>query len=62
MNSEQFCIASFGKRLYIYHGLFGGWKMVRFDWFLAKNQSGCCRLDSCFLKATILVTNLETLV
>ena len=25
--------------------------MVRFDWFLAKNQSGCCRFDPCFLKA-----------
>ena len=25
--------------------------MVQFDWFLAKNQSGCCRFDLCFLKA-----------
>ena len=27
--------------------------MVRYDWFLAKNQSGCCRFDPCFLKATL---------
>ena len=27
--------------------------MVRFDWFLAKNQSGCCRFDPCFLKARL---------
>ena len=26
--------------------------MVRFDWFLAKNQSGC-RFDPCFLKARL---------
>ena len=30
-----------------------GWKMVGFDWFLAKNQSGCCRFDPCFLKAML---------
>ena len=30
-----------------------GWKMVGFDWFLAKNQSGCCRFDPCFLKARL---------
>ena len=27
--------------------------MVRFDWFLAKKQSGCCRFDPCFLKARL---------
>ena len=27
--------------------------MVRFDWFLAKNQSGCCRFDPCFLKGRL---------
>ena len=30
-----------------------GWKMVGFDWFLAKNQSGCCRFDPCFVKARL---------
>ena len=30
-----------------------GWKLVGFDWFLAKNQSGCCRFDPCFLKARL---------
>ena len=27
--------------------------MVRFDWFLAKTQSGCCRFDPRFLKARL---------
>ena len=27
--------------------------MVRFDWFLAKNQPGCCRFDPRFLKARL---------
>ena len=27
--------------------------MVRIDWFLAKNQSGCCRFDPCFPKARV---------
>ena len=53
VNSEPFRIAWFSKRLYIHPGLFGGSKMVRFDWFLAKNQSGCCRFDPCFLKARL---------
>ena len=53
MNSEPFRIASFGEHLYVHYGLFGGWKMARFDWFLAKNQSGCCRFDPCFLKARL---------
>ena len=53
VNSEPFRIAWFGKRLYIHPGLFGGSKLVRFDWFLAKNQSGCCRFDPCFLKARL---------
>ena len=38
VNSESFRIAWFGKRLYIHPGLFGGSKIVRFDWFLARNQ------------------------
>ena len=53
VNSEPFRIAWFGKRLYIHPGLFGGSKMVRFDWFLAKKQSDCCRFDPCFLKAIV---------
>ena len=27
--------------------------MVRIDWFLAKNQSGCCGFDPYFLKARL---------
>ena len=53
VNSEPLHIAWFGKRLYIHLGLFGGSKMVPFDWFLAKNQSGCCRFDPCFFKAIV---------
>ena len=36
--------------------------MVRFDWFLAKNQSGCCRFDPCFLKPTIIVKSVGKVV
>ena len=53
VNSEPFRIAWFSKRLYIHPGLFGGSKMVRFEWFLAKNQSGCCRFDPCLLKGRL---------
>ena len=52
-NSEPFHIAWFRRRLCIHPGLFGGLKTVQFDWLLAKNQSGVCRFDPCFLKATV---------
>ena len=35
-NSELFCIAWFCRRLYIHPGLFGGLKIVQFDWLLLK--------------------------
>ena len=36
--------------------------MVRFDWFLAKNQSGCCRFDPCFFKTRLCFYKFEKLV
>ena len=35
-NSELFCIAWFCRHLYIHPGLFGGLKIVQFDWLLLK--------------------------
>ena len=44
VNSEPFRIARFTRGFYTHLHLFGGSKMMRFDWLLA-SQSGCCRFD-----------------
>ena len=44
VNSESFPFARFTRGFYTHLELFGGSKMVRFDWLL-DSQSGCCRFD-----------------
>ena len=42
-----------GFESYDSHQLLCGGMVERFDWFLAKNQSGCCRFDPCFFKTRL---------
>ena len=53
VNSEPFCIARFPRGFYTHLDLFGGSKMVQYDWLLA-SQSGCCRFDPVCPKAWVV--------
>ena len=53
VNSEPFRIARFTRGFYTHLDLFGGSKMVQYDWLLA-SQSGCCRFDPVCPKAWVV--------
>ena len=52
-NSKPFRIARFTRGFYTHLDLFGGSKMVQYDWLLAA-QSGCCRFDPVSPKAWVV--------
>ena len=53
VSSEPFRIARFGSSFYTHLDLFGGLKMVQYDWLLA-SQSGCCGCDPFCPKAWVV--------